>query len=171
MTMSIHRVLLPICTDRQITSVLGTWGMPGQITSHLHSNRAFDKALATGSLISGLAAKPWPAFSSPLLIAMILRRALNWKLLHIKPSVHKPGSNWINILPSTINQMLLLPFSLFSFAFSSGYRPLLNCNIFKFSCNKLIPTFSLDWIRPSASAVTSVWAAPGERQIARPGHR
>lgn len=146
--------------------------MPGQITQHLHSNRAFDKALATGSFISGPAAQPRLAFSSPLLSLQpwSWEGALNWKLLHIKPSARRPGSNWINILPSTINQMLSLPVSLFPFAFSSSYRPLLSWNIFKFSCNKLIPTFSLDWIRASAGAVTSVWAAPRERQIARPGH-
>lgn len=67
--------------DRQIKSVLGMWEMPGQITPYLHSNGAFDKALATGSLISGLAAQPRSVFSSPLLTAMILRRSFKLEII------------------------------------------------------------------------------------------
>lgn len=70
-----------------------------------HSNGAFDKALATGSF------NQWAGLPSPLLSSQTWswEGALNWKLLHIKPSAQRPGSNRINILPDTINQMLSLP--------------------------------------------------------------
>ena len=61
--------------------VSGTWEMAGQITLHLHSNWAFDKASATGSLISRLAVDPWPAFTFPLFTAMILRRSFKLEII------------------------------------------------------------------------------------------
>lgn len=91
--------------DRRRKSVLGTWDDAGADNPTFTFKQSVWQSLSN-RLLNQRSGRP--AFSSPLLTAMILRRALNWKLLHIKPSAQKPGSNWINILPSTINQLLSL---------------------------------------------------------------
>lgn len=103
--------------DRQIKHVLGTWEMQGRDNPAFTFKLSFWQSLSNRLLNQRSGCGAPACFHLATLYSHDLERALNWKLLHIKPSARWPGSKWINILPATINQILSLSPSLFPLCF------------------------------------------------------